>query len=313
MNDGVDPPFLKRWAADALERVYIKMERVGTAALERKPDWLKVKLRSGQGRGQVEEILGRLSLNTVCREANCPNLMECFCNKTATFMILGKVCTRNCTFCNVIKGDPESVDHDEPPRVAEAVKELELNHVVITSVTRDDLSDGGAGHFARVIDEIKKTDSRVTIEVLIPDFKGSIPALSKVAEAGPDIIGHNVETVERLYPEVRPMASYGRTLKLLSNIKLLSDGILAKSGIMVGLGEKKEEVIKVFEDLRSSGCSILTVGQYLAPSVRHHPVVEYIRPDLFEEYKRIGLEMGFRFVASAPLVRSSYHAEKVFG
>ena len=279
---------------------------------ERKPDWLKVKLRSGQSRGQVEEILGRLSLNTVCKEANCPNLMECFCNKTTTFMILGKVCTRNCTFCNVIKGNTESVDDDEPLRIAEAVRELELNHVVITSVTRDDLTDGGAGHFVRVIEEIRKIDSRVTIEVLIPDFKGSKPALRKVVEAEPDIISHNVETVERLYPEVRPMASYYRTLELLNNIKRLSDGILAKSGIMVGLGEKKEEVIKTFEDLRSSGCSILTVGQYLAPSKQHHPVVKYIHPDVFEEYKRIGLEMGFQFVASAPLVRSSYHAGEVF-
>jgi len=279
---------------------------------ERKPDWLKVKVRSGQGRGQVEEILGRLSLNTVCKEANCPNLMECFCRKTATFMILGKVCTRNCTFCNVIKGSTENVDPEEPLRVAAAVRELELKHVVITSVTRDDLPDGGAGHFARVIDEIKKIDSRVTIEVLIPDFNGNKSALSKVVEAEPQIIGHNVETVYRLYPEVRPMASYHRTLELLKNIKQMNKEILTKSGIMLGLGEKQEEVIKVFEDLVLSGCNILTVGQYLAPSKNHHPVVEYIQPDIFEEYKRIGLEMGFRFVASAPLVRSSYHADEVF-
>lgn len=279
---------------------------------ERKPDWLKVKVRSGQGRERVEEILGRLSLHTVCEEANCPNLMECFCRKTATFMILGKVCTRNCTFCNVIKGNTENVDHGEPLHIAEAVRELELKHVVITSVTRDDLPDGGAGHFARVIGEIKQMDSNVTVEVLIPDFNGDKSALSKVVEAGPEIINHNVETVHRLYPEVRPMASYQRSLELLNNIKQMNDGILTKSGIMVGLGEKKEEVIEVFEDLRSSGCSILTVGQYIAPSKKHHPVVEYIHPDIFEEYKRIGLEMGFRFVASAPLVRSSYHAGKVF-
>ncbi|HYE68371.1 MAG TPA: lipoyl synthase [Anaerovoracaceae bacterium] len=277
-----------------------------------KPDWLKVNIRSGQGRGQVKEILERLSLNTVCKEANCPNLMECFCRKTATFMILGKVCTRNCTFCNVIKGNTENVDPEEPLHVAEAVKELELNHVVVTSVTRDDLPDGGAGHFVRVIEEIKKIDSTVTIEVLIPDFNGDTAALRKIVEAEPHIINHNIETVERLYPEVRPMASYSRSLELLKNVRQMNDSILTKSGIMVGLGEKKEEVIKVFEDLRSSGCNLLTVGQYLAPSKEHHPVVEYIHPDLFEEYKRIGLEMGFQFVASAPLVRSSYHADKVF-
>lgn len=289
-------------------------EKMGGTGMtsERKPDWLKVKLRSGSGRGQVEEILGRLSLNTVCKEANCPNLMECFCRKTATFMILGKVCTRNCTFCNVIKGDTEIVNPDEPLRIAAAVRELALKHVVITSVTRDDLPDGGAGHFAKVIDEIKKLDSGVTIEVLIPDFKGNKHALSMVVEAKPDVISHNVETVERLYPEVRPMASYSRTLELLNNIKRLNDGILSKSGIMVGLGEKKEEVMKTFEDLRSSGCSMLTVGQYLAPSKQHHPVVKYIHPDLFEEYKSIALEMGFQFVASAPLVRSSYRSEEMF-
>lgn len=284
----------------------------GGAAFKRKPDWLKIKLRGGQDRGQTEEILKRLSLNTVCREADCPNLMECFCRKTATFMILGKVCTRNCTFCNVSKGSTENVDPEEPSRVAAAVKELGLNHVVITSVTRDDLDDGGAGHFAKVIGEIKKIGSGATVEVLIPDFKGSISALSKVAEAGPDIIGHNIETVERLYPEVRPMASYHRSLEVLKNISQMNNGILAKSGIMAGLGEKKEEMIKTFGDLRSAGCSILTVGQYLAPSGKHHPVVEFIHPDLFEEYKRIGYEMGFRFVASAPLVRSSYHADEVF-
>ena len=281
-------------------------------AFQRKPDWLKVKLCSGPSRGKVEKTLEQLSLNTVCKEANCPNLMECFCRKTTTFMILGKVCTRNCTFCNVMKGNAERVDQGEPLRIAEAVTALQLNHVVITSVTRDDLPDGGAGHFARVIEAIKKVDKKVTIEVLIPDFKGSRSALRTVVEAQPDIIGHNVETIERLYPEVRPMASYHRTLELLRNMKQLGDAILTKSGIMVGLGEKKEEVLKTFEEVRSSGCSILTVGQYLAPSKQHHPVVQYIHPDVFGEYQRIGLEMGFQFVASAPLVRSSYHADEVF-
>ncbi|MEL7654715.1 MAG: lipoyl synthase [Bacillota bacterium] len=279
---------------------------------ERKPDWLKIRAQSGQGREEVEKLLARLSLNTVCEEANCPNLMECFCKKTATFMILGKVCTRNCTFCNVLKGTTENVDPEEPVHIAEAVKKLGLKHVVVTSVTRDDLADGGAGHFAEVIHEIKKINPSVTIEVLIPDFRGSKSALSQVIEAEPQIISHNVETVLRLYPEVRPEASYYRTLELLSNINHINNNVLTKSGIMLGLGEKKEEVIKTFEDLKSSGCSILTVGQYLAPSKKHHPLVEYIHPDVFEEYKRIGLDMGFQFVASGPFVRSSYRAGEVF-
>ena len=279
---------------------------------KRKPDWLKVRVRSGEGRGQVEDLLGQLSLNTVCKEANCPNLMECFCKKTATFMALGKVCTRNCTFCNVIKGMPESVNSEEPVNIAEAVRKLELKHVVVTSVTRDDLPDGGAGHFAKIINAIKKINPAVTIEVLIPDFKGSKAALNTVIEAEPHIISHNIETVLRLYPEVRPAASYNRTLELLRNVKRLNPGVLTKSGIMVGLGEKKDEVIRTFEDLRAAECNILTVGQYLAPSEKHHPVTEYIHPDVFEEYKRAGLDMGFRFVASAPLVRSSYHAGEVF-
>ena len=292
-----------------IERVKVEEEEMN---LKRKPDWLKVKLRSGTGRAQVENLLGKLSLNTVCQEANCPNLMECYCRKTATFMILGKICTRNCTFCNVIKGNAESVDPDEPLRIAEAVSELELKHVVITSVTRDDLEDGGAEQFARVIEQIKKLDSRVTIEVLIPDLKGSRSALSRIVEAKPNVISHNIETVERLYHEVRPMASYHKTLELLNNIKGMNDGVFSKSGIMVGLGEKKEEVIKTFQDLRLAGCSILTVGQYLAPTRQHHPVAEYIHPDVFEEYKTIALEMGFQFVASGPLVRSSYRAEEIF-
>jgi len=283
-----------------------------TSQFNPKPEWLKVKAQDGEARAEVEELLKRLSLNTVCNEANCPNLMECFCKRTATFMILGKRCTRNCTFCNVYKGDPENIDTEEPVHIAEAVKRLQLKHAVVTSVTRDDLPDGGAGHFAAVIREIRWINSNVTIEVLIPDFSGSKAALDKVAAAEPDIISHNIETIQRLYPEVRPGASYNRSLELLSNIKSINPNVLAKSGIMLGLGEKKNEVIKTFEDLRSSGCSILNIGQYLAPSKKHHPVIEYIHPDVFDEYKRIGLEMGFRFVASAPFVRSSYHAGEVF-
>lgn len=280
--------------------------------IEPKPEWLKIKIRGGRNTSQVRDIVNKLSLNTVCKEANCPNQMECFCNKTATFMILGKVCTRNCTFCNVTKGNAESVDEEEAVHVAKAIKELGLKHTVITSVTRDDLPDGGAGHFAKVIYEVKKMNSGVTVEVLIPDFQGDKEALRTVIEANPDILNHNIETVERLYPEVRPMASYNRSLELFENAKKIKREILTKSGIMVGLGEKKEEVFQVFEDLKKVGCNILTIGQYIAPSRNHHSVVEYIHPNLFDEYKEIALEIGFDHVVSSPFTRSSYHAAEVF-
>lgn len=277
---------------------------------QQKPDWLRVRVKADQNTTEVVELLSKLSLHTVCEEANCPNLMECFGRKTATFMILGKVCTRNCTFCNVIKGHTEVVDTEEPFNVAQAVSQLRLKHVVITSVTRDDLSDGGAGHFARVIEEIKKLDPKVVVEVLIPDFEGSISALEKVAYAKPEIINHNIETVPRLYRAVRPMAVYKRSLELIRNVKSTDGSIYTKSGIMLGLGEKEDEVVEVFKDLRDYGCDLLTIGQYLAPSKNHHPIVEYIHPDMFEKYKRIAQEMGFKYVASAPLVRSSYMADK---
>jgi len=275
-----------------------------------KPDWIRIKVRNNENLAEVEEILNRLSLHTVCEEANCPNRMECFSRKTATFMILGRVCTRNCTFCNVEKHTPQPVDNDEPVHVAQAVAEMKLRHVVITSVTRDDLPDGGAGHFARVIEEIKKVDDKVIVEVLIPDFKGNKDALLLVVKSKPEIINHNVETVPRLYSSVRPMAVYERSLELLKNVKSMDEDIHTKSGIMLGLGEKEEEVIEVFKDLRNVGCDFLTVGQYLVPSKKHHPVIEYVHPDVFEKYKTIGLELGFKYVASAPLVRSSYMADK---
>jgi len=275
-----------------------------------KPEWLRIRVQSGGNYSEVENILKDLSLNTVCEEANCPNKMECFNRKTATFMILGRTCTRNCTFCNVEKNKPQPVDEDEPMHVAKAVRELNLRHVVITSVTRDDLPDGGADHFARVINEIKKLDKKVTVEVLIPDFKGSIEALNKVADAMPEVINHNVETVPRLYPSVRPMAVYKRSLKLLDNVKNRNSKIFTKSGIMLGLGENKEEVIEVLKDLRDVDCDFLTIGQYLAPSKKHHPVIEYVHPDIFEEYENKAYELGFKYVASGPLVRSSYLAEK---
>lgn len=280
-------------------------------AYQRKPEWLRIKFHGEKSRSDVEEIIKGLSLHTVCEEANCPNLGECFARKTATFMILGKYCTRNCTFCNVQKNIPLPLDPEEPYHVAKAVKELQLKHVVITSVTRDDLKDNGAGHFVKVIQEIKKLNSQVAIEVLIPDFQGDYEALLIVVKAKPDILNHNIETVPRLYPEVRPMAVYKRSLALLRNAKLIDQNILTKSGIMVGLGEKESEVIEAFQDLREAGCDFLTIGQYLAPSKQHHPVIEYIHPDIFEEYRIRAIEAGFTHVASAPLVRSSYHADKM--
>ena len=277
---------------------------------QNKPDWLRVRVKAGGGSGEVMQLLEGLALHTVCEEASCPNMCECFNRKTATFMILGRVCTRNCTFCTVTKGSTEVPDPEEPRNVAQAVRTLGLKHAVITSVTRDDLPEGGAGHFAAVVEEIKKLDAKVVVEVLIPDFRGDGQALEKVIEAGPDIINHNVETVPRLYPEVRPMAVYGRSLELLGRVKALSRGIRTKSGIMVGLGETEEEVLEVFRDLRKADCDFLTVGQYLAPSKQHHPVVEYVHPELFEKYKRVALDMGFKYAASAPLVRSSYMADQ---
>lgn len=274
----------------------------------KKPDWLKIKVKSGNNNGFVENLLHKLSLNTVCEQAGCPNLAECFCSKTATFMILGKFCTRNCTFCQVSKGCPEAVSSDEPWRVAQAVKELALKHVVVTSVTRDDLADGGAGHFAEAIKQIKATCPGVTIEVLIPDFQGDATALQKVIAADPDVINHNIETVPRLYPKVRPMADYSRSLALLRNVKNAAPHIKTKSGLMVGLGETPEELIRSMRDLRDLACDFLTIGQYLAPSKLHHPVIEYIHPDIFKKYETLAMEMGFLHVAAGPFVRSSYHA-----
>lgn len=277
----------------------------------RKPDWLRVKMCSGPETNTVKEILNRLSLHTVCQEANCPNLMECFSKKTATFMILGSQCTRNCRFCNVTTGKPEPVDEEEPMNVAKAVKELGLKYVVITSVTRDDLDDGGAGHFVKVIENIKKINQDTIVEVLIPDFKGDELALKKVVEAKPEVINHNVETIPRLYPTIMPVAVYERSLKLLEDVKKMDKNILTKSGIMLGLGEKEDEVVELMKDLLEVDCDMLTIGQYLQPSKEHHPVIEYIHPDQFERYKKIGMDLGFKFVASAPLVRSSYHAGEV--
>lgn len=279
---------------------------------DQKPDWLKIRVSYSPEINEVSEMLNALNLHTVCQEANCPNVMECFGKRTATFMILGRECTRQCTFCNVSKGSPMEVDEDEPARVAKAAVELGLKHVVVTSVTRDDLADGGAGHFARVIEEIKKASPKTAIEVLIPDFDGDRDALAVVAAAKPQVINHNIETVKRLYPSVRPIADYERSLELIKRVKGLDPSIYSKSGLMVGLGETPEEVEELLRDLRSADCDIVTIGQYLAPSVQHHPVVEYVTPEQFEKYKKAAEEMGFLHVASSPLVRSSYHAGEAF-
>lgn len=273
-----------------------------------KPPWIKVRMKQQNELEQVRNIMSRLSLHTICEEGNCPNLFECFGQRTATFMILGRFCTRNCTFCNVAKEKPLPIDIGEARQVALAAKELKLRHVVVTSVTRDDLADGGAGQFAETISALRAVGAEITIEVLIPDFQGSLSALTSVAAAAPEIINHNLETVPRLYPEVRPMAQYRRSLDLLRRVKELNGGILSKSGIMLGLGEQEEEVLSVLNDLRWAGCDLLTIGQYLAPSRQHHPVIEYVAPEKFAYYEAVAVSMGFRSAFAGPLVRSSYHA-----
>lgn len=277
--------------------------------MEKKPQWLKVNYNS-EAVEEVNNILAKLKLNTVCKEANCPNLGECYKKRTATFMILGNVCTRHCGFCNVSKGCVQAVDPQEPQNLAEAAKELGLKHVVITSVTRDDLKDGGAKHFADTIKAVRILNPEITIEVLIPDFKGVAENLDIVIDARPDVINHNLETVKSLYAEVRPEADYERSIFVLKYVKKKAPQILTKTGIMVGLGESAEEVYELMDDCLAVGCDIFTIGQYLRPSSRHIEVKEYVTPEKFAEYKRIGEAKGFKYVASGPLVRSSYKAEE---
>ena len=272
------------------------------------PDWLKKRF-SEKEVFSTKEILKDLGLNTICESASCPNRSECFSKKTATFLILGDICTRNCRFCGVKKGRPLPLDPTEPERVTEAARRLELKYLVITSVTRDDLSDGGAEYFAQTIKKAKKRIPEIKVEVLTPDFKGSEDSLRTVLLAKPEVFNHNIETIERLYPEVRPEANYQRSLKVLKFAK--EDGFITKSGIMLGLGEEKEEVISAMEDLREVGCDYLTIGQYLKPNKKALPVKRFVTPEEFEEYKGIGEEMGFRGIASGPFVRSSYKAEEL--
>jgi len=279
---------------------------------ERLPPWLTRRVPKAEVLEEMKDMLEGLGLHTVCESAHCPNIGECFAKKTATFMILGDRCTRNCRFCAVTSEKPLPVDKDEPIRVARAVENLRLKHVVITSVTRDDLEDGGAFIFASTISEIKKINPPPTIEVLIPDFQGSIQALGKVIDAHPEIIAHNVETVPRLYPQVRPQADYRRSLNIIKMVKDKQPDIYTKSGLMVGLGETKEEVLGLMDDLKGSGCDIITIGQYLRPSSKHLEVKEFIKPEVFEYYKNEALKKGFKHAASSPFVRSSYNSEEFF-
>lgn len=281
------------------------------AQVLRLPRWLKMKLPKGADYSKVKNLVNNHKLHTICTSGNCPNIGECWSRGTATFMILGDICTRSCKFCGVKTGRPEPVDWDEPTRVAQSVKLMNLKHAVVTSVDRDDLKDGGASVWAATIKEIKKQNPGTTIEVLIPDFRGNTDALQQVIDAAPEVISHNLETVERLTPQIRSVAKYHRSLEVLEYIS--KKGATAKSGIMLGLGETREEILQTMDDLLAAGASIMTIGQYLAPTRAHIPVQEYIHPDVFEEYGRIGKEKGFRFIESKPLVRSSYHAEDHVG
>jgi len=273
-----------------------------------RPEWLTLPVPDEEELMRMKRLLDAGHLHTVCESAECPNMGECFGNRTCTFMILGDICTRNCRFCAVSHGRPAAVDENEPQAVALTARQLGLKHVVVTSVTRDDLPDGGAGHFAATIRALRREVPEATVEVLIPDFRGEAEALYKVIEAGPDVINHNVETVPRLYPSVRPQAVYFRSLDLLRRVGAAGGSILTKSGLMLGLGETSEEVVQVMADLREAGCQVVTMGQYLCPSPRHLPVVEYITPDTFKSLEETGYEMGFAAVHAGPLVRSSYLA-----
>jgi lipoic acid synthetase len=276
--------------------------------LGKRPDWLKVKLPAGDNFNEVRDLMRDKRLNTVCEEARCPNIAECWNHRTATFMILGDICTRSCGFCNVKIGLPSELDLDEPRRVVDSIKQLKLRHAVITSVNRDELKNGGAEIFAEVVRLTRNELPGCTIEILIPDFKGEQNAFEIIMQSPPDILNHNLETIKRLYHVVRPQARYQRSLDLISWFK--GKGLKTKSGIMVGIGERKEEVIEVMHDLVKAGCDILTIGQYLQPTKQHLPVDRFVTPDEFKLYKDEGLKMGFKIVESSPLVRSSYHADQ---
>jgi lipoic acid synthetase len=274
----------------------------------KKPDWIRVKAPVSKEYQETRDLMRRQKLNTVCEEAACPNVGECWAKKHATIMILGSVCTRACTFCNIKTGRPDLLDPHEPERVAAAIGEMGLHHVVVTSVDRDDLDDGGAEHFAQTITAIRKASPHTTIEVLTPDFLRKEGALEKVVEARPDVYNHNLETVPRLYAEVRPGARYFHSLRLLQRVKDLDPSLFTKSGIMVGLGETKTEVYQVMDDLRAANVDFMTIGQYLQPTPKHHVLERFVTPDEFEDYAKMARGKGFLMVAASPLTRSSYHA-----
>lgn len=277
--------------------------------MQRKPDWLKITLPQGKKYLDIKDIIAKKNLNTICADGKCPNLAECWGRGTATFMIMGDICTRKCKFCATAYGRPESLDWDEPDRLADTVNKMNLRHCVITSVDRDDLKDGGAEFWAFTIKKLKEKNPGMTIETLIPDFNGKEELINIVIDAKPNIISHNMETVRRLTPQIRSKAKYEVSLRTIETIAK-SEAVRPKSGIMVGLGETESEVIETMDDLRAVNCQILTIGQYLQPTRQHEPVHQFVTPEQFLRYKEIGLEKGFRFVESGPLVRSSYHAEK---
>ena len=278
----------------------------------KKPFWLKVKAPQGKIFDQTKGLLDDLNITTVCEEASCPNIGNCWSKKHATMMIMGDICTRACSFCNVATGKPNKLDLSEPIRVAKSVARLNLNHVVITSVDRDDLYDGGADHFVATITDIRKYSPNTSIEILTPDFLKKDGALEKVINAKPDVFNHNLETVPRLYPSVRPGARYFHSLNLLAKVKEVDPNIFTKSGIMVGLGESQNEIYQVMDDMRSADIDFLTIGQYLQPTIKHHKVEKFVHPDEFDKYKKVALSKGFLLVSSSPFTRSSFHASEDF-
>ena len=280
--------------------------------IKKKPKWIRSKIVNSQVFFQTKQVVNKNNLVTVCQEANCPNITECWSKKHATFMIMGDTCTRGCAFCDVKTGKPGALDPLESFKVSKAVKELNLNHVVITSVDRDDLDDGGANHFKEVVSEVKKNNPKTTVEVLTPDFLRKGKSYEKVLEANPDVFNHNIETVPSLYLKVRPGSRYFSSLELLKNAKKIDINIFTKSGLMVGLGENKDEILQVLDDLRSAQVDFLTIGQYLQPSTKHHPLDRYYKPSEFTELQSIAESKGFLLVSSSPLTRSSYHADEDF-
>ena len=280
--------------------------------IKKKPHWIRTKITDTQNYFKTKEIINKKKLHTVCQEASCPNISECWSKKHATFMIMGDICTRACSFCNVKTGKPTFLDPLEPLKIAKATQELNLKHVVITSVDRDDLVDGGANHFSKVIQETRKINENTTIEVLTPDFLRKGEAYKKVVNASPDVFNHNIETVPSLYRSVRPGSRYFASVNLLKSVKEINKTIFTKSGIMLGLGETKDEVLQVMDDLLFAGVDFLTIGQYLQPSAKHHPLKRYVHPDEFQKLKELALSKGFLIVASSPLTRSSYHADENF-